>query len=585
MITTSVINRTRRSFATFESFWSGWTSQILRFRFKRLFFRTTIPILLVVNMRKNPQQSRSTAAEGILPWLTVQRKLLAVWLVMGVLPLILQLRSYTQFVRPHHVPKLLVMPHNQDKETTNLTALCPVESFLLAGVWWSIEPAYYYVTDDGIICHTLVPQYNTHGNYFVGNSKVTPHRTAPSSCDSDSFAFQVYLYHGSIGFYSFYEEEVGTYCTKDKAAYIALDVLGVYDMNGPWLVDDTGSVNSRMSYWYSIVGALWLAYRFLVIRRSCALLKSYGRRCDDMGETLPQDAAIVFVQESLRLSAHGATSFHRAALLYLIVEGIMTDLFLIIVTDGWAARIQYASLGYNLSGVVLLLFEMVENTRWLNEKWRMRVKRLMFNYETSLIGELVAALGFQHLLSDLNRSHLKRSKPEALAVSFYFWSLVCHGIVVLVVIAIISSVRVACAMAYVWFKHRSFEVLSERCCVDTALGVRSRIMLLGGYDWENSILYYKAEALKAFGIMKMEEDGVEYLVQHKLHWFTGSGYNLVRIGVIRDQRVEPCMERHCTGVVSFLNRKLGGVSAHTGYYYRTQRTMKTLVSPDESDVP
>lgn len=198
-----------------------------------------------------------------------------------------------------------------------------------------------------------------------------------------------------------------------------------------------------------------------------------------------------------------ATNYHRAGLLYLIVEDIMTDLFLIIANDGWATRIQYASLGYNLSGLMLILFEMLENTKWLSEKWRLRIKRSVITYETSLLGEMVAALAFQRFLSGLNKSDLKHSKPEALAVSYYFWSLVCHGIVVLVVIGIISSVRVICAMTYVWLKHRSFKLFSEPCCVDTALGVRSRIMLLSGYQWEDSNLYYKPEALRAFGMLKM----------------------------------------------------------------------------------
>lgn len=39
----------------------------------------------------------------------------------------------------------------------------------------------------------------------------------------------------------------------------------------------------------------------------------------------------------------------------------MTDVFLIIVKEGWATKVQYASLGYNLSGLMLLLFEMVES--------------------------------------------------------------------------------------------------------------------------------------------------------------------------------------------------------------------------------
>ncbi|KAE9043508.1 hypothetical protein PR002_g3306 [Phytophthora rubi] len=368
--------------------------------------------------------------------------------------------------------EVLVVPHDQQKETTNMTQVCPVQALVLAGVWWNFEPTHYYTTDNGIVCHAVVPQYNTHGNYFIGNSKVTPYRTAPSSCVNDSFALEVYFYHASIGFYSFYEGEVGTYCTKDKIAYIAVEVLGAYDINGAFLANDTGSTESRISYWYGIAGAIWLVYRALVIRRSYLSCRHYGRRCDELREKLDQQEAVVFVQESLRLSAHGASNYHRVALLYLIVEGIMTDLFLIIANDGWITRVQYGSLGYNLSGLMLLLFEMLENTKWLSEKWRMRVKRVYFSYETALVGELVTALVLQTILSGLNRSDFKHSKPTALAVSYYLWSLVCHGAVVLVIIAIISSVRVPLALIYVWLKFRSFAVLSEPCCVDAALGTR-----------------------------------------------------------------------------------------------------------------
>ncbi|KAJ8561601.1 hypothetical protein ON010_g8078 [Phytophthora cinnamomi] len=481
------------------------------------------------------------------------------------------------------MPEILVVPHDQQRETSNLTQVCPVEALVLAGVWWNFESTHYYTTDNGVVCHAVVPQYNTHGNFFIGSSKATPYRTTPSSCANDSFPFQVYFYHASIGFYSFYEGEVGTYCSRNRIAYIAVEVLGAYDMNGSLLANDTGSTEARVSYWYGTVGALWLVYRFLVIRRSYSLLRNYGRMCDDVGEKLPQEAAIVFVQESLRLSAHGASNYQRAALLYLIVEGIMTDLFLIIANDGWATRIQYASLGYNLSGLMLLLFEIVQNTKWLGEKWRLRIKRSVFNYETSLIGEFVAALAFQRFLTGLNKSDLKRSKPEALAVSYYLWSLVCHGIVVLVVISIISFVRVSCTMAYVWSKYRSFAVLSESCCVDTALGVRSRIMLLGSYHWEDGKLYYKPGALKAFGLLTMEEDGVEYLVLHKLRWFTVPRDNLIAIGVISEQRVKPCMERSCSGVVSFLAQNLGSASVHPAYPY-TPRTTKIVVGSDESAI-
>lgn len=187
----------------------------------------------------------------------------------------------------------------------------------------------------------------------------------------------------------------------------------------------------------------------------------------------------MFVQESLRLSAHGAMNTQRVLLVYLLVEGIMTNLFLIIANDGWLNNVQYASLGYNMSGLMLLLFEMLESSKLLKEKWRLRIKRVFFSYEIALVGELVIAIVFQRFISSLNQSDFRRSKPAALAVSYYFWSLICHCVVVLDVVLIIASVRTVWALTFVWLKHRSFAILSEPCCVDAVLGVRSRTILLG----------------------------------------------------------------------------------------------------------
>ncbi|EGZ09345.1 hypothetical protein PHYSODRAFT_525570 [Phytophthora sojae] len=521
-------------------------------------------------------------------WLTAPRMLLAVWLFQGVLPLILQTRSYLKFIQPHTIPEKLVAPPDIPKETANITEHCPVKAFILAGVWWNHDPTHYYRVGNSTICHVVVPQYNTHGNYVIGGSRTTPYRTAPSSCADVSFPFEIYLYHASIGFYSFYEGEIGTYCTTDQIAYMAVDVLGTYDINGKFLAEDTGSTKPRVSFWYGVAGAMWLVYRSLTIHRSFVSCIRYGRRREEMGETLRQHEAMVFVQESLRLirlTAHGATNYQRTALLYLIVEGIMTDLFLIIANDGWMSRVQYASMGYNLSGLMLLLFEMLENTNLLKEKWRLRIKRTFFSYETALIGEFVSALVFQMFLSGLNGSDLKRSKPTALAVSYYFWSLICHAIVVVCVVSIICSVRVPWALLYVWSKHQSLAVLSEPCCVDTALGVRSRVMLLGGYRWDEGKLYYETAALKAFGMLKMEENGVEYLVMHKLYWFTVPRDNLIGIGVITGPRVEPCNERPCTGIVSFLDRRLGGASIQTDCHQRSpsKRTVQVLAMSEKLD--
>ncbi|KAL3671169.1 hypothetical protein V7S43_004350 [Phytophthora oleae] len=397
-------------------------------------------------------------------WSPTQRLLLVAWLVLGLLPWTLQLRSYAKFIRPHKVPENIVVPSNSLKLTEKLTEICPVEAYILAGVWWNLEATHYYTTDHDVVCHAVMPQYNLHGNYLIGSFKTTPFRTSSPSCKNASFPINMYLYHGSIGLYSSTTPWKARSAPRIEVRIMGME-FGTYDINGVLLTRDTGSRELRLSYWYCGIGSLWLVYRSLILRQN------YGRKCKEMGEKLHQGGAVVFVQESLRLSAHGATNYQRCALLYLV----MTDLFLLIANEGWATRVRYASLGYNLSGLILLLFEMLESTRWLSEKWRLRIKILFFSYEAVLLGELVSALAFQKFLTGLNRSDLKTSKVIALAASYYVWSLVGHGVIALVSIAIILSVRILCALTYVWLVHRSFAVLSEPCCIDTVLGVRSEL--------------------------------------------------------------------------------------------------------------
>ncbi|KAJ8576301.1 hypothetical protein ON010_g2906 [Phytophthora cinnamomi] len=243
---------------------------------------------------------------------SAHRLLLVVWLVVGLVPLGLQARSYAKFLKPHKIPQSLVVPSGTQKEMENTTALCPAKGFILAGIWWNLEATHYYKTNHGIVCHSVIPQYNIHGNYWIGNSTTTPHRGTPPACANDSLAYNLYMYHGSIGFYSFYDEIDGTYCAKDNTGYVMANVLGTHDINGVFLADDMGSVESRMSYWYGIAGGLWLLYRGLTIRRSYLVCRCYGRKCDEMGVGINHKEAMVFVQESLRLSAHG---FARGSIL------------------------------------------------------------------------------------------------------------------------------------------------------------------------------------------------------------------------------------------------------------------------------
>lgn len=83
--------------------------------------------------------------------------------------------------------------------------------------------------------------------------------------------------------------------------------------------------------------------------------------------------------------------------------------------------------------------------------------------------------------------------------------------------------------------------------------------MLSGYCWEDGRLCYKPEALKAFGLLKVEEeDDTTSIALRKLHWFKVPTEELVVIGSVADQRVQPGRERSCSGVVSFFDRSLGG---------------------------
>ncbi|ETL96226.1 hypothetical protein L917_06219 [Phytophthora nicotianae] len=490
---------------------------------------------------------------------TAKRLLLGVWVCVGLVPLFLQARSYIKFVTPHKITQDLVVPHGTVGETSNLGKLCPVEGLMVAGAWWNVGVTHSYNKSTGRVCHFVVPQYNIHGAYRLGTERVAPSSTTPASCSGESYEFRHYFYHGSIGYYGFYEEASGTYCANDLTAYVRVNGLGTYDSNGVWLADDTGDLTYRRSYWYGFFGAIWIAYRSILMRRSYISCKRYGRRCDHLQERIRFQDAVVYVQESLRLSAHGARNYHRAALLYLLVEGLMSDLFMLIAQDGLFAKVQYISLGYNLSGVLSMLFEMIESMHWLGEKTRCLAKRLLFNYETSMMGELLCAGVMQYYLTSLNRSSLKHSKATAEAVSHYVWSLVGHGIIVLGIVAAITSVRATGALITIRRTFGSFKVLTAPCCVDTTLGVRSKMILLGGYVWEDDKLSYKVETLKSFGIMKMlEEDDTQFLVLNKLHWVSSPRHDSVVIGEVHGQKVTPCTERPCTGIVSVFEYSLGG---------------------------
>jgi hypothetical protein len=508
---------------------------------------------------------------------TAQRILIAAWVCVGFLPLLLQARSYLKFMTPHKISESLVEAPDYVSQVAQLSARCPVEELYIAQVRWNIEPTYYHEVEQGRICHFIVPQYNIHGNYLLGSSKTQASSTTPASCTANSFPLAYYFYHGSIGYYAFYEEAEGTYCDLDKTAYVQVRGLGTYDVNGASLVKDTGADGYRKSYWYSIFGGVWIVYRSVQMRRCYISCKRFGRRCDFAEETMCRRVAVVYVQENMRLTAHGATNYHRLVMLYLLVEGLMSDLFMLIAQDGILVKIQYISLGYNISGVLLLVFEIIESMNWLREKWRVFIKRLIFCYEASLLGELLSVAGLHHYITTLNRSTLRDSKPTALAVSYYVWSLVGHSAIVLGLVAFIVAVRTLWAIAFVRWKHGTLAVFLAPCSVDTVLAMRNKMTTLGGYRWQDGKLYYTAEALKSFGVLKMgEEDGTEFAVLRKLHWLETPTGNLFVIGTVVGESLEPCVERPCSGVVSFFQEHVGGVSFRGPHH----SLFRNKVSPD-----
>ncbi|KAE9045671.1 hypothetical protein PR001_g85 [Phytophthora rubi] len=405
-----------------------------------------------------------------------------------------------------------------------------------------------------------MPQYNVHGSYFIGFNKVTPYRTTPTNCANDSYPFESYFYHGSIGYYSFFIEGEGTLCALDSTAYDVVKAIGTYDTNGYRLANDKGYAFYRRSYWYGLAGALWTAYRFWVIRRSFVSCMRFVGRCDPAAECIRFQDALVLVQESMRLSPHGAKNFHRLVLLFALLDlGLMSDLFLLITQEGLTGRVQAISLGYNLASIMSTLFEMVETISWMREKTRCFVKRLLFNYETALVGEMLTAVLIQYYLTSLNRSSLRHTETDAKAVSYYVMSLVGHSCIALGCVLVIVLTRLLGTLGFLWWKFGGLGLLTKPCCVDTALGSRCKLILLAGYVWEGDNLYYKMNALMAFGLSKLtEEDGSEFLVHSKLYWFTIPRECLVVFGAVSGTSVEACDERPCSGVVSAFERVLGG---------------------------
>ncbi|OWZ15243.1 hypothetical protein PHMEG_00011150 [Phytophthora megakarya] len=144
----------------------------------------------------------------------------------------------------------------------------------------------------------------------------------------------------------------------------------------------------------------------------------------------------------------------------------MNDLFMLITQD---------VVSYNLSGVLLLVFEIIENMNWLREKWRVVIKRLLFCYESSLLGELLSVVGLHHYITSLNRSSLKDSTPTCRA-TFGVW---------LGTGSLYLFEHYGWAIVYVGWKHRTLAIFLALCCVDITVAMGNKMIMLGGYHWYN----------------------------------------------------------------------------------------------------
>lgn len=474
--------------------------------------------------------------------LSTNRRFLFFWVGAVFTPFMLQLRCYLQMVTPHKISQnLLVL--DADPVLDQVTLHCPIRGIRIAGVWWNIWPTYYHITQTGKVCHFVVPQYNMHGAYHFG-SDAEASSTASSNCHTPVTPVDYYFYHGSVGFYSFYEEGSGTYCADDWTATLTVYKLGSYDINGQFLADDRGSIGYRQSYWFGTVGLIWIIFRALVIRRSFIVFKRYLTRCQANGVDLKLRDVIIYIQESARLTAHGARGYHRIGLLVLLLEGLMADLFMFITKEGVSALIQCISLGYNLSAILSTLFEIIEGCGCLRKHVR-AVKCVLFSHETAMVGELLGVFVIQALLTFLNKSRLQDTQSVALAMSYYVWGLMGHGFFLCVVTLFLFSVRAIGSFACTWWRYRSFGPLWADCCIDDALGPRQKLAIVTGCCWIEGKLFFSKDSLVAYGLMRVESesDGDSLLVHEKIRWFTAPRNGLVSIGVICGTHVVSCAER------------------------------------------
>lgn len=486
------------------------------------------------------------------------------WVVGVFTPWVLQLNSFTQLVAPHQISENL-LTLSAEVEDNEVEINCPLMEMRIAGVYWNIRSTHYSMTATGRICHFVMPQYNVHGFYHIGSSAVvTAHPAA--SCETEPLSVNYYFYHAGFGYYSFYQEGSGIFCPDDLAATIVVNNLGSYDMNGQTLAHDRGATGYRCSYYFGLIGSIWIAYRALLIRRSFVLFTRHVTRFLEQSESMGLQDVIIYVQETVRLAAHGANNYQRLAIFYLLLEGTMTDLFLFITKDTLPALPVVISLCYNLAGILSILFEMVERSPLLARVVRI-CKRLFFNHETAFIREALVVTFLQAYITALNRTpRMTESLPIDRAISYYVWGVVGHSVIALTMAGFLLMFRAAGAIAIVWWKYHSFQPLLASCCVEAAINARQKMVLLTGYYWREGRLYYAKRTLRAYGLMiaTSESTGDEWLVHEKVRWFVIRRSNMMVLGKVHGRHVDPCDERQCSDPVTACTHVLGGrSSSHT----------------------
>lgn len=486
------------------------------------------------------------------------QRVVLVWAVITLFPWALQVRSFVLLALPHSVPLDMVVSASAPPETANLATRCPADGMRIAGIWWNVWATHYTTLRGGDhVCHFVTQQFNLHGAYLVRNDS-----SAATNVCGDAPAIDLYYYHGSVGYVSFFAGGSGVYCDEDATGYVVTKTLGTADMNGNALARDSGGGGRRRwSIWYACVGVGWIMYRVLVLHRSLVLCVQFGRRCDRSRESISLQTAAVYIQDTVRLAPHGARNAHRLLLVYFLIEGLMADLFLMIAKED--AKLQFVSIGYNLAGMLSLLVEVLENTSWLSERAHRLVRRLLFNNEMEFVGELLCAAVMQRYISSLNRSRFRDSLAPAQAVSYYVWGFVGHGSVLLCLLGIVFGVRALGALAIARVRYGSVRVLSAPNCVDSVLRGRLNYALLLGYVWRDGQLYHSRETLKAYGLLRTtddEENADEMLVHHQISWLgSHARRNLVVVGRITGgHNVVPIADvRSCEGDVVFCDRMLG----------------------------